>query len=236
MRLFLQFLSLNSLNSFPTISFFKFSSVGEIELVDIVRNESSLFFFKIPENFSIDDDHQWSLHVKQVYPRIDNSTEIGECDQSQISVSDGDQSNTFKIPSFWLNNEKDVILEAVQKKMKICPEKKLSADSTLEVYMKTQSSSKITLQIDVILEQIWEEPTILDESIKHKEVLSVSQPVIKFFNTSSLQSSLKTFDYLLLSVSSSSDSPCICSLLSLQEPRCPIFDTIGMIKRYKRNW
>merc|ERR1719474_298005 len=139
MRLSLQLLALLA----QSYSLVKFSSVGDTELVDIVRNEDSLLVFKIPENFSINDDHQWSLHVRQVYPRIDNSTEIGECDQSQISVSDGDQSNTFKIPSFWLNNEKDVILEAVQKKMKICPEKKLSADSTLEVYMKTQSPSKI---------------------------------------------------------------------------------------------
>jgi len=203
-------------------------TVGEKTILSIYEHDGGLLTYYVPDYVDEEEEYQWVVHVQQLSIYDDTAPS-----QTQVTISLGENSNSFKIPNIWFNNEKDVILRTEQKRLKICLDKDDFLGSRLEMLLTTRSPSPIILSLEVNVTKKWVEPLVNNlQQIQEADVLSVSQPVIKYFHTPTIQRFLNTTDYLLVRVTSAPGSLCSCSVVSIQEPGCPVFDTIGMMKRF----
>ena len=57
-----------------------------------------------------------------IYQSREASTLSVGLNQAEVTISDGEKSSSFKIPNIWFNNDKNVILETDQRRLKICLE------------------------------------------------------------------------------------------------------------------
>ena len=169
------------------IALYKDVAVGEKIIVEIKENEGQLLKFHVPHSLQLEEDnHNWSVYVERVDPPSNVSAESFGLSQADVTISDGEKSTSFKIPNIWLNNDKNVILETKRRRLKICLEKDVLHNSTLEVLLSTRSKLPVRILVDVELSKKWSKSEAINGKIIENETLSVSQPVIKYFHTPSI--------------------------------------------------
>ena len=124
-------------------------SVGEKHVVDIGENEGKLLTFHVPNMIELEEDeYHWSVYVRRInQPREASTLSVG-LNQAEVTISDGEKSSSFKIPNIWFNNDKNVILETEQRRLKVCLEKRVLLNSTLEVLLSTRSKLPVKILVD----------------------------------------------------------------------------------------
>ena len=122
----------------------------------------------------------------------------------------------------------------------MCPGKNIEEDSKLQIILVSTSKSPIEVAVRVTLVEEgrgWEKTT--DEAGKKKMQISskfeFSNPLIHTFRFDQLSFVPNEVEhYIHLRIESDKDSPCFCSLLSIQKAECPYCDTIGDAQKLGR--
>ena len=209
-------------------------NVGKKQVLQISETNGTLLTYH-PDSFggqNLDNDLTWSVYFKVLRGSKEPLLDISDDITVDVTICDGKKTKSLNIPEVWFDNNKDVVLKTTQKRSRICMENKLSKNSTLDIFLSTRSVEFVSLLVDVKLTEKWVKPIVIDKTVIEHEDLSVSQPIIKYFPTVDIQRRLNHTDYLLITIKEDPAETCLCALVSIQQPRCPIFETIEMMKRF----
>ena len=158
-----------------------------------------------------------------------------------VLIRQGQDAVNFQLPrSHAAKRDKVVDFDsALTRNVKICPAQKISPTSTLMINLVSTSLLPILVKIRTTLVEGgrgWTtKPRSNQDDEKIKEIRSefwFSNPLIQIVRVDDILS--ERDDYVNLRVESEENSPCFCSLLSVQKAQCPYFDTIADAKRYGR--
>merc|ERR1719500_101829 len=206
----------------------------------------------IPENYL--DDKEMDKLVWQVMVELFEGGQTGtrlafdkESNRTLLNVlirQGGQDTVNFQLPrSHAAKRDKKVDFNsALYRDVTICRHKgqEFSANSTLMINLVSTSLSPILVRVRAILvEEKGRGWTRSDQSDKDEEKIKeirsefrFSNPLIHTVHVGDILS--ERDDYVNLRIESEENSPCFCSLLSVQRAQCPYYDTIGDSKRYGR--
>ena len=158
-----------------------------------------------------------------------------------VLIRQGEETANFQLPrSHAAKRDKVVDFDsALTRNVTICPGQKISATSTLMINLVSTSLSPILVKVRTTLIEEgrgWTtKPHSDEDEEKIKEIRSefwFSNPLIHSVRVDDILPA--TDDYVKLRIESEENSPCFCSLLSVQRARCPYYDSIADAKRYGR--
>ena len=204
----------------------------------------------IPENFLKNLTEQGILH-----PIWRVKIEVKEVGQGQggqnmskgsnrtllnVLIGRGQDAVNFQLPrSHAAERDKKIEFDsALARSVDICPSRqKITEASTLLIRLASMSLSPILVKVSTALVEMGGGWRPLDMGDRERGVQIESQfwfsnPLI---HTVGLDKILLGRDhYVNLRIKSEENSPCFCSLLSVQKAQCPYFDTIADAKRFGR--
>merc|ERR1719500_2730979 len=206
----------------------------------------------IPKNYL--DDKETNKLVWQVMVELFEGGQTGtrnafdkESNRTLLNVlirQGGQDTVNFQLPrSHAAKRDKKVDFNsALYRDVTICRHKgqEFSANSTLMINLVSTSLSPILVRVRAILVEEKgrgrtkkSRPDQDEEKIKEiRSEFRFSNPLIHTVHVGDILSNRD--DYVNLRIESEENSPCFCSLLSVQRAQCPYYDTIGDAKRYGR--
>ena len=196
----------------------------------------------IPQNYLEEkglDRPIWQVKVELVQAR-QRLTLSNESNKTLLNVliRQGQDTVSFQFPrSHIATRDKDEDFDSsMTRNITICPGPKITAASTLMINLVSTSLTPITVKVFATLVEEgggWITKNQGGEKSTETRIeFSFSNPLIR---TVRLDDILPDQDnYVILRIESEENSLCFCSLLSVQKPRCPYFDSIADAKRFGR--
>ena len=124
--------------------------------------------------------------------------------------------------------------QTLTRNITMCPGKEIDKDSKLLIFLVSTVDFAIKVRVQATLVEeggAWKETR--NDGIFIKGELEFSNPMIHTVHLDRLN--LNAIDhYVNLRIESADDSPCFCSVLSVQKAECPYYDTIGDAQQHGR--
>ena len=169
-----------------------------------------------------------------------------EVKEFQLPSMEVGEQEKRKMPSFFLRgtrNEGSTLgfkkNQAMARKVTMCPGKEIDEESRLQIILVSTSEDPIEVTVRASLVEEgggWERK---EEGAKKwmqiSSKLEFSNPLIQTVLFDQLNYQPNEVDhYMHLRIESAEDSPCFCSLLSVQRAECPYCDTLGDAQLFGR--
>ena len=167
---------------------------------------------------------QWEVEVNS------NSTET-----VRVIIQHGNDTKSFQLPYSRVRNKDKTVAKAALpgRSIDLCPNEVVTEDSKLVVTLLSSSNNPIEVNISARTVQDtngWKylDPKDHTEGQELKGWISLSTPLVR--KTTWIPS--PSIESVKLSIESSEDSDCFCSLVSVQKPSCPYFDSVSTATRF----
>ena len=205
----------------------------QLEIVYTMSEEVHEFYTDYIQN-STDFDKYSSLLVSPISWRVFlNVSGVSPEGPVSIILKDGKTEKSLNLPYSQIigKNKEEVTYQSFSRVIELCPYKALTAGSILKVLIYSSSLEPINVEITVSISAPWVNDNELSEEkiYESEHSLSVISPVIKKSFFSLLEA--KNDESILITVDSEPNSNCLCSVISIQQPNCPYFDTISSATR-----
>ena len=173
----------------------------------------------------------WRVEVE-----LRNRTQGSSRTLLNVLIEQADQTVHFQLPrSHATNRSKEILFDsALNRSVDICPGQDIKANTTLTIRLSSTSVSPVLVKVKTALverEGNWR--TIAGKKMEIKSQFWFSNPQIHTVRFDEILPG-KRDHYVNLRIESEENSPCFCSLLSVQRARCPYFDSIADAKRFGR--
>ena len=167
---------------------------------------------------------QWEVEVNS------NSTE-----SVRVIIQHGNDTKSFQLPYARVRNRDKKVTKAALagRSIELCPNEVVTEDSKLFVTLLSSSDNPIEVNISARTVQDtdgWKylDPEDLTKGQELEGVIRLSTSLVR--KTTWIPS--VSIESVKLSIESSEDSDCFCSLVSVQQPSCPYFDSVSTATRF----
>jgi len=177
----------------------------------------------------------WRVNVN-----LDRQTENKEGVLS-VMIEHGQNTKFFQLPRSSAERMDHGHKTLHDRSVDLCPGENITENSTLRIYIVSSSKTTLMLAVKTTLEfegEGWEKSNWDDDNDRSGRALirenkfSFDSPLI---HTAFVNGLLQGGDhYVNLRIESTEESPCFCSILSVQNASCPYNDIIGDAKRIAR--
>ena len=186
------------------------------ELFQNITKDTSLVSY----NSTLISELSWRVHI-----------EIEESSRENpvlVFLKDGKTEKSFRLPySRTKGRSKDAITVPFSARaMDLCPYETIGENSVLNVFLHSSSRQNIRAKIMVQLNAPWLDwKKVADKKYVSERRLSLSSPVVKksFFSPFEVNND----ESILITIESKAGSDCFCSIVSIQQPSCPYFDSVS---------
>ena len=151
-------------------------------------------------------------------------------DRILVLIKGGKTEKSFKMPYTRTKDRSKIAITVpfFARSVDLCPIERITQNSKLSITFLSLSELKVDVSLKVELSTPWldwkEDPN--ESRTKETEAtLSLSSPVIKTSLFSPFVAS--NSESILITIESDPDSDCFCSLVSIQQPSCPYFDSVS---------
>ena len=185
----------------------------------------------------------WRIHVDLVN---DDESDRREGVLS-VMIEQGRNTKIFQLPKLrssaeQLDEEEDTDERLHDRSVDLCPAhgETITKDSTVRIHIVSSALSKSLLKLNVtaslqIEGEGWQKSNWANPSKRQLSITRQFSPKSPLIETAFLYGLLEDTDhYLHLRLESPEDSPCFCSIVSVQRAGCPYHDSIGEAKRIAR--
>ena len=215
----------------------KVNDVSEVKLTE--KNEFEEIVVTMSQEYLDSQNMQNSLGKMLWQIQVDMQKDNTE---SRLDFSKESNSTLLSVVIVQDNEVKEFRLPGTKVKdlgrtLTMCPGKEIDKDSKLLIFLVSTADFAINVRVQATLVKeggAWEE-TRKDgfPIMKIKGELEFSNPIIHTVHLDRLD--LNAIDhYVNLRIESADDSPCFCSILSVQKAECPYYDTIGDAQQHGR--
>jgi len=187
-------------------------------------------FTNVLQELEQNEDQLSSAFVWRVTVSIDGAT---TGDPVLVLVKDGKTEKSLKMPYTRTKDRSKVAITAPfsERSFDLCPLEIISKDSILSVTFLSLSDFPVNVQLKVELSTIWTQWKKLEEKKFSSEgVLSLSSPVLRTSLFSPYR--VNNSESILIQIETLPGYDSFCSLISIQQPKCPYFDSISSAIRF----
>ena len=189
----------------------------------------------VKEEFVIAEELETNLECGKWQWQIEVNTDANQNELVRVIIQHGHDSKSFVLPySRTLNRDKKYTTAPLSgRTLDLCPKETVTKDSKLLVTLISSSENPINVNITAKVVKDTYGWTPLDKNDLGKGLelvgtLSLATPLVR--KTSWMPNN--DISAVRLSVMSPNGSDCFCSLVSVQQPSCPYFDTISTASRF----
>ena len=198
--------------------------VGKKPVILSVQNKPVETDFEVEDDLELAGDWEWQVDVNS------NSSET-----VRVIIQHGRDTKSFVLPySRTLNRQKNSTKASLHgRSIDLCPKEKVTKDSKLVVTLISSSEEaiEVTISAKLILDTSgWEDLDTYDRD-KGQELkgrVTLSTPLVR----KTAWTPNKAISSVRLSIESLENSDCFCSLVSVQQPTCPYFDSVSTATRF----
>ena len=183
----------------------------------------------IPESFFLGRQQNvtflWRVHIELEEALEDKSS-------LQVSLQHGSTTKNFRLPYTRVTStNKNTVTGALGRTVDLCPSKSEPVGQTSQLRVRLVSTSMkaqaVRLTTSVVVDgEDWKNKTGLKWELHGN--LSLASPLVR----SSAFRPPRDTKYVELRIESLLGSNCFCSIVSVQQPKCPYFDSISTATRF----
>lgn len=207
-------------------------TVNENHKLKISNSVEYFIKFEVPEDLIEKYESEPEKHIFQVDARSEDATERYPVD---ITVRQFGRMIAFQLPSIEKSqseNQEHILYSRQERSIDLCPLDHIdSENSTVTISISTFSDKEVDVDIKVRIKGRgidWIQTTDTNgiSYTSHTSIHPASSK-IRFFDTSLLQT-----DSIIIKVQTRDNSDCLCSIISIQQPKCPFHDDVGGAQRF----